>query len=544
MLAFARTLNVAIFLFLGLLARHASGQIQASGDIFDYAQAAVAAIPGSSGNDYTDPTGDEHDDWTTVINLLLEGENGAAHTTASQFAYEVVEFSDTVMGRTYTVLQKQATGDNHWGTYVLNPSGCRSNLVIMAPHPRFDTNTGVQGAYCFQHTDAFALMLAGTHRCNHDDPSPCSGNTSVCSQGSQPYRISDLAHTTTSAWQLTTQILADSLPSLYFAQLHGFGKQASDPYLILSNGTRVPPDFDPLRELQLHLEVIDPVLTFKIAHIDSTWTRLIGFTNTNGRYINQSADPCGLSATISDGRFMHIEQERTRLRSNVTGWDKMARALAATFRGDTCDMLVPLDDHTRWFITENGTGDGKSWDDAAGNLRAVLHLTDDGDTVMLGAGTYFPSFDDKRDQRFDIQSGITIWGGFPAAGGTFVERDWQMHPTILSGDIGAINDATDNTFRLLEFRTPGMEIRCDGMILKQSVDTSGTALYLPAYTPQTGGILSNILIRDIPALSIIENHGNLILQNIRVQNVTVPVNWSTLRNGSGVVTVRDTVRIH
>ena len=99
----------------------------------------------------------------------------------------------------------------------------------------------------------------------------------------------------------------------------------------MSNGTRVTPSPDYISLLADALAAEDPVLTTEAAHLNLNWTRLIGFTNVQGREINGSANPCSTNADASTGRFLHVEQERTRLRNNLAGWNKMANAVQAIF---------------------------------------------------------------------------------------------------------------------------------------------------------------------------------------------------------------------
>ena len=75
----------------------------------------------------------------------------------------------------------------------------------------------------------------------------------------------------------------------------------------------------------------DNSLTFKIPHIDVNWTRYAAFDNTQGRYINGSPNACSVDATNTTGRFVHIEQERAKLRANETGWAKVSNALEKVF---------------------------------------------------------------------------------------------------------------------------------------------------------------------------------------------------------------------
>jgi predicted outer membrane repeat protein len=49
---------------------------------------------------------------------------------------------------------------------------------------------------------------------------------------------------------------------------------------------------------------------------------------------------------------------------------------------------------------------------------------------------------DSPGSSFKLTDGISLIGGFPAAGGNSTQRDWKNNPTILSGDILG-NDGTD-----------------------------------------------------------------------------------------------------
>ena len=165
-------------------------------------------------------------------------------------------------------------------------------------------------------------MLSGTHRCNSLTHSSCDGTTSICSKTdmSEVYPIFDN----------------------YFAQLHGFSKRDTDPFVIMSSGTRETPIPDYLSALSIALFDVDNTLSFKIAHIDIRWTRLIGFTNTQGRYINSSVNACEDNATMTNGRFMHLEQEKFKWRNDSSGWHKMAMALDATFSEMECGTVAAL----------------------------------------------------------------------------------------------------------------------------------------------------------------------------------------------------------
>ena len=305
----------------------------ATGDIETYMDNIIDNVPGSSGDDYSDPNATQINTWNTIIDFLLADNLASARSTANGLDYQVTEFTDTSISpnQIFYVLEKESSSPNYWGTYVFSKTPTRNNLIIQAPHSKYDTNTGKEAVHCFKNTVARAVFINGTHRCNSDSFSSCSGTTGVCGSSGESYRISDQAHVTNSMFQETTENLLNAISNSVFIQLHGFGKQSTDPYVIMSNGTRLTPSTDYATLIKEALLVEDNTLTFKLAHIDTSWTRLIGFTNTQGRLVNNSPNHCTSSATTTTGRFIHVEQEKSKLRDNATVWAKMSNALANVF---------------------------------------------------------------------------------------------------------------------------------------------------------------------------------------------------------------------
>jgi hypothetical protein len=389
------------FLLSQLLFAAISAQTLESGDILDKTANILNVMPSAAGNQYAAPSTEELDEWGAMLALLFSADYPAAYEAAGDLGYGLVEFADDTNDETYYVLEKLPASNNYWGTYMLNANACRENLVLAAPHPKFDINTGIQAAYCFKNIDAKFYMLAGTHRCNSTLPTSCSGTSSVCTGSSAPYRWSDMSHVTDAIWYKTIEFL--NALNMTVVELHGFAKQPTDPYVIMSNGTRQTPAFDPIVVLRDNLEAVDPVLTFKIAHIDLDWNRLIGFQNTNGRHINNSANPCQTNAASTTGRFLHVEQERTRLRDDETGWHKMAVALSQTFSPVECGELVILPIELLFFEA--------AWKDEAVWLRWATASEQDND--------YF-EIERSADGRL-FRSIATI----PGAGDSYWRLDYQ-----------------------------------------------------------------------------------------------------------------------
>lgn len=305
-----------------------------SGNIDTYLRNLIDNVPGSGQDGYTAPVDAQLDLWEAVVGHMLNDQISEAVAKSAELNYQITEFTDNTLSPNqvfYVLAEYDSAKTNYWGIYVFSATPESEDLILMAPHIKYDTNTGYEAAYSFRNNVAKALLLSSAHRCNSDTETECSGTTSACGS-SGAYRISDLAHNTDSAFQRTTEVIATSLPSKVFVQLHGFGKGDNDPDVIMSNGTDQIPDTDYASLIRDALSKEDASLTFKIAHIDTDWTRLRGFTNTQGRFINSSPDPCGTSATETSGRFIHIEQARPKLRQDASGWTKMSNALGTVFK--------------------------------------------------------------------------------------------------------------------------------------------------------------------------------------------------------------------
>jgi hypothetical protein len=312
------------------------GQLSTSGDLRSHIFSIINGMPDAvDGDTYVEPTSNQLDIWGNVIDEIIIGNYADAHIAAQTIDYQLVEYDDSETNSTFYLLEKTNAGTNYWGTFIYDPTPLRARLFIQAPHPKKDFNTGKQGYHVFLNTGAAAYLVAGTSRCNSSTYSSCDGTTSVCADSSEAYRVSDQAHSVNSIFQRTTERFEALTANMIYIQLHGFEKKTTDPYVIMSNGidSDTPPNgFQYLESLRTNLELQDTSLSYVIAHEDPNWDRLIGSTNTQGRYINgNTIDPCTTSANQNSGRFLHLEQEKTKLRSDSTGWNKMANALASTF---------------------------------------------------------------------------------------------------------------------------------------------------------------------------------------------------------------------
>ena len=345
------TLVVAVLLCLNV-----SAQVNKSDNLITYFNNLISAIPDTTPRGvYVEPTSEQMNIWERALNAMFAGNYSTAHGIADSIGYEVVSFMDTEPNpdKQYYFLEKKDTGSNYWGTVVLNPNPLRQKLFIQSPHPKYDYNTGKQGIHVFKQAGARGFYISGTHRCNSLTASECAGTTTVCSGVDEAFRKSDQPHNLISALQRSTEVFDEQISGMIAIQLHGFTKGTGDPYVIMSNGTRDTPSTDWLTELMNNLEAQDTSLTYELMHVNTSWTKLAGLTNVQGRYLNNSSSPCSSSASVASGRFLHLEQEKTKLRDDITGWNKMANAIISTFGED------PLPVELNYFQIREENGDVK-----------------------------------------------------------------------------------------------------------------------------------------------------------------------------------------
>ena len=119
------------------------------------------------------------------------------------------------------------------------------------------------------------------------------------------------------------------------------------------------------------------------------------------------------------------------------------------------------------YVKQEETGECSSWEDACDLQTAIGKLPDQ---IWVAAGTYIPTTTGDRSISFKLESGLKIYGGFPAEGGTWEDRDWNLHPTILSGDLDG-DDGEDfanneeNSYHVLTATDVNRLARLDGFII-------------------------------------------------------------------------------
>ena len=97
----------------------------------------------------------------------------------------------------------------------------------------------------------------------------------------------------------------------------------------------------------------------------------------------------------------------------------------------------------------NGNQDGTSWGNSYSILQFAIIEAEHGDTIWVAEGTYKPTNSSFRTISFSLNNGIKWFGGFQGNETELSQRDFELYPTTLSGDIGIQGDSIDNSYHVI-----------------------------------------------------------------------------------------------
>src|SRR5512135_1796908 len=158
-----------------------------------------------------------------------------------------------------------------------------------------------------------------------------------------------------------------------------------------------------------------------------------------------------------------------------------------------------------------GANNGTSWKDAYTDLQAAIAAAVSGDQIWVAQGLYLPTTTTDRDATFHLKDGVAIYGGFIGKETQLEPRNPYAHRSVLSGDIGAFGDISDNSYHVVDSSHTDNTAVLDGFAIEAgnangdplcdlcTTDT-GRSLGAGIYNVAGAPMLSRLIIRDNWAL--------------------------------------------
>ncbi len=123
--------------------------------------------------------------------------------------------------------------------------------------------------------------------------------------------------------------------------------------------------------------------------------------------------------------------------------------------GDEVSSVAQFETPEIIYVNASNAGiqNGESWQTAYRTLQPALDDAGSGCQIWVAAGTYVPTTvvggTGSRYQAFQMKSEVGIYGGFPRTGNpAWTDRYWQVHETIVTGDIGVRGKVSDNCYHV------------------------------------------------------------------------------------------------
>jgi len=180
--------------------------------------------------------------------------------------------------------------------------------------------------------------------------------------------------------------------------------------------------------------------------------------------------------------------------------------------------------------TGSSGNDGSSWAQAFDNPQQALAVAASGDEIWVAAGTYKPTSTTDRTISFVLKNGVGVYGGFVGTETLRTQRDPVAHPTILSGDVGAVPDATDNSYHVV---TSGSTVTATGVLDGFTV-SGGRANGAGANQDRGGGMWINGGSVTVAHIVFLSNTAAEMGGGIRVSAATPSIDGCTFdSNGAG-----------
>ncbi|HZV70616.1 MAG TPA: hypothetical protein VFG10_13775 [Saprospiraceae bacterium] len=123
------------------------------------------------------------------------------------------------------------------------------------------------------------------------------------------------------------------------------------------------------------------------------------------------------------------------------------------------------------YVDKDATGlnNGTSWVNAFTDLQNAIKAVDyylNVREIWIAEGNYYTSLSGNRDTSYVLRDSVAIYGGF--VGNETIRSQRILNPTHvkLSGDIGILNDSTDNAYHVIKVTSSCVDCILDGLTIR------------------------------------------------------------------------------
>jgi hypothetical protein len=193
---------------------------------------------------------------------------------------------------------------------------------------------------------------------------------------------------------------------------------------------------------------------------------------------------------------------------------------------------------SRLYVSPTGSGNGSSWANAMGNLNTALTVASACSNITeiwVKAGTYIPAAKPygastplARDNAFFLINDLAVYGGFAGMETNLSERNVTANPTILSGDMGVPDDASDNCVHVVVSLNNNASALLDGFTI-----TGGNA----NYTTTPNATISSVLINRTFGGGISMNNSSARIQHCTFRSCNAANGGGAIFQGAGSVKI-------
>ena len=182
------------------------------------------------------------------------------------------------------------------------------------------------------------------------------------------------------------------------------------------------------------------------------------------------------------------------------------------------------------------SGSCMTWGTACQLRYALASVALPGDQIWVAKGVYKPTNTADRSIGFVLKNGVAIYGGFAGTETSFGQRNVITRIATLSGDIGTVGDAGDNSYQVVTASNTDSSAVLDGFIIAKGSATGPLGFNVGGGMSIAGGSPTLRHLRFIDNISFGSGAGMYVTaySSPALTDVTFQNNFAMIGPGGGM----------